>query len=70
MRIPNRFKRIGEKMPCHFVAEVMDGDIQLIVYKQWIPWKRYWVYKVIEGWALYDELYYKRFGKFPREKED
>ena len=69
MKIPKKFKRIGDKKPCHTIDVIEDHDVQLIIYKQWLPWKRYWVYKVIEGWALYDELYYKRYGKFPREKK-
>jgi hypothetical protein len=65
MKIPNKFKRIADKKPCHLVGVLDDGDIQVIVYKQWIPWKRYWVYKAIEGGDLYRELYYKRYNKFP-----
>jgi hypothetical protein len=70
MIIPKRFKRIGDKKLCHLVDVIMDGDTQLIIYKQWIPWKKYWVYKVIEGDALYEEFYYVRYGKFPDYKED
>ena len=69
MKIPKIFKRIGDKKPCHLVGEIIDGDNQLIIYKQWLPWKRYYVYKVIEGWALYDELYLRKYGKFPKEED-
>ena len=70
MRIPKKFKRVGDKKLCHLVDVSMDGDTQLIIYKQWVPWKKYWVYKVVEGWALYNEFYYVRYGKFPKEKEE
>ena len=70
MIIPKKFKRIGDKKLCHLVNVIMDGDTQLIIYKQWIPWKRYWVYQVIEGDALYEEIYYVRYGKFPNLQED
>ena len=66
MRIPKRFKRIGDKKPCHTIGVVYDGEVQVIIYKQWIPWKKYWVYKAIEGDSLYNELYYKRHKKFPK----
>lgn len=66
MRIPKKFYRIGDKKPCHLVSVCEDGDNQIIVYKQWLPWKKYYIYKAIEGWSLYDELYYKRYGKFPK----
>ena len=66
MKIPKRFKRIGDKKLCHTIDVVYDGDVQIIIYKQWIPWKKYWVYHAIEGGDLYDELYYKRYNKFPK----
>ena len=66
MKIPKTFKRIGDKIPCHTIGVVYDGDMQVITYKQWIPWKRYWVYKAIDGDSLYEELYYKRYGKLPK----
>ena len=65
MKIPKKFKRIGDKKPCHLVGVVMDGDTQVIIYKQWIPWKRYYSYSAVSGDSLYDELYYKRYHKFP-----
>ena len=66
MKIPKRFKRIGDKKLCHTVGVFDDGEIQIIIYKQWIPWKRYWVYKAVTGGDLYEELYYKRYKKFPK----
>ena len=68
MRIPKKFKLIGDKKPCHTIGVVNDGDIQVIIYKQWIPHRKYWVYRAIEGDSLYRELYYKRYGKFPTIK--
>ena len=68
MKIPKRFKRLGDDKLCHLVGVVDDGDIQVITYKQWIPCKRYWVYKAMEGGQLHRELYYKRYGKFPTIK--
>ena len=65
MKIPKKWKLIGDKKPCHYVGETYDGNLRLIVYRQWLPWKRYYDYKVIEDWALYEDLYFKRYGKFP-----
>ena len=65
MKIPKTFKRIGDKKLCHLVGVVMDGDTQVIIYKQWIPWKRYYHYSAVEGDVLYEDLYYKRYGIFP-----
>lgn len=68
MKIPKTFKRIGDKKPCHLVGTIVDGDVVLVIYKQWLPWKKYYSYRVIEGWSLYDELYYKKYGKFPKDE--
>ena len=69
MKIPKKFKLIGNKKPCHTIGVVNDGDIQVIIYKQWIPHRKYWVYGAITGDSLYMELYYKRYGKFPKIEE-
>lgn len=68
MRIPKKFRRIADKRPCHTVAVIYDGDIQIIIYKQWSSFKKYWVYRAIEGDSLYRELYYKRYNKFPSKE--
>ena len=52
-------------MPCHTINIVNDGNVKLVVYKVWIPWKRHWDYRVIDAWFLYQELYYKQNGEFP-----
>ena len=69
MRIPKRFKRIADKRPCHTVAVIYDGDVQIIIYKQWISFHRYWVYHAIEGVSLYEELYYKKYSEFPKNRD-
>lgn len=43
MNIPERWGWREETR--HLVAEIKDGEVDLVVYKQWLPSKQRWAYK-------------------------
>jgi hypothetical protein len=43
MTIPSSWHSLGAKR--HLVAEINDGDEQLVVYKYWLVTKQRWEYK-------------------------